>query len=61
MQIQRSLLFCGMLFSCGVALTQPDYQRNAPSLRRTQADPAIARALASITPAQIDQTVKNAG
>ena len=58
MQIQRSLLFSGMLFSCGVALAQPDYQRNAPSLRRAQADPAIARALASITPAQIDQTVK---
>src|SRR5437762_10335110 len=58
MQIQRALLFCGMLFSCGVALAQPDYQRNAPSLRRAQADPAIARALASITPAQIDQTVK---
>ena len=28
MQIQRSLLFCGMLFSCGAALAQPDYQRD---------------------------------
>ena len=58
MQIQRALLFCGMLFSCGIAAAQPDYQRHATSLRRAQPDPAIARALASITPAQIDQTVK---
>ena len=58
MQIQRALLFCGMVISCGVALAQPDYQRHGTSLRRAAADPAIARALASITPAQIDQTVK---
>lgn len=58
MQIQRALLFCGIVFTCGVALAQPDYQRHATSLKRIPADPAIARALASITPAQIDQTVK---
>jgi len=58
MQIQRALLFCGMLFPCGLAIAQPDYQRHATSVRPASADPAIARALASITPAQIDQTVK---
>jgi hypothetical protein len=57
MQIQRALLFCGMLFSCTIALAQPDYQRGSTSLRPAPADPAIAHALASITPAQIDQTV----
>lgn len=57
MQIQRALLFCGMLFSCTTALAQPDYQRGSTSLRPAPADPAIAHALASITPAQIDQTV----
>ncbi|WP_109487120.1 M28 family metallopeptidase [Occallatibacter savannae] len=58
MQIQRALLFCGVLFSCGSAIAQPDYQRHATSLKPAPADPAIARVLASITPAQIDQTVK---
>ena len=57
MQIQRTLLFCGVLFSCILAIAQPDYQRHATSLRPAPADPAIARALASITPSQIDQTV----
>jgi len=57
MQNRRALLFCGVLFSCGVAFAQPDYQRNATSLKRSPADPAIVRALATITPAQIDQTV----
>ena len=58
MQIQRALLFCGLAFFCGVAASQPDYQRHATSLKPAPPDPAIARALASITPAQIDQTVK---
>ena len=58
MQIQRALLFCGIVFYCGVALAQPDYQRHATPLKRAPADRAIARALATITPAQIDQTVK---
>lgn len=57
MQIQRALLFCGMLFSCGLAIAQPDYQRHATPLHPAPADPAITRALASITPSQIDQTV----
>jgi hypothetical protein len=57
MQIQRALLFCGMLFSCTIALAQPDYRGGATSLRPVPADPAIAHALASITPTQIDQTV----
>ena len=57
MQNRRALLFCGVLFSCGVAFAQPDYQRHATSLKRGPADPAIVRALATITPAQIDQTV----
>lgn len=57
MQIQRALLFCGMLSSCGLAIAQPDYQRHATPLQPAPADPAIARALASITPSQIDQTV----
>lgn len=58
MQIERALLFCGLAFFCGVAASQPDYQRHATSLRPAPADPAIVRALMSITAAQIDQTVK---
>ena len=58
MQIQRALLFCGLAFFCGVAASQPDYQRHATSLRPAPVDPAIAGALASITAAQLDQTVK---
>ncbi|MBS1804847.1 MAG: M28 family metallopeptidase [Acidobacteria bacterium] len=58
MQNERALLFCGILFSCGLAFSQPDYQRHATSLKPAPPDPAIARALASITAAQIDQTVK---
>lgn len=58
MQNERALLFCGILFSCGLAFAQPDYQRHATSLRPAPPDSAIARALTSITAAQIDQTVK---
>jgi hypothetical protein len=59
MQIQRALLFGGLGILCSISgLAQPDYQRHATSLGRAPADPAIARAVASITSAQIDQTVK---
>jgi len=59
MQIQRVLLFCCLAFSCAFAGAQPDYQRHATPVRHAPVDPAIARALASITPAQIDQTVNS--
>jgi hypothetical protein len=59
MQIQRVLLFCGLAFFSTLAVSQPDYQRHATPLRHAPVDPGIARALASITPAQIDQTVKS--
>ena len=58
MLIQRALLFCGLVFVCAHAVTQPDYQRNATPLRQAPVDPAIAHALITITPAQIDQTLK---
>jgi len=58
MHIQRALLFCGILSSCSLTIAQPDYQRHATSLGPAPADPAIARALSSITAAQIDQTIK---
>ncbi|HXS74539.1 MAG TPA: M28 family metallopeptidase [Terracidiphilus sp.] len=59
MQIQRALLFGGLAILCSISgLAQPDYQRHATSLRRAPADPAIARALASITSAHMNQTVK---
>jgi hypothetical protein len=59
MQIQRVLLFCGLVFSSALAGAQPDYRRHATPVRHAPVDPGIARALASITPAQIDQTVKS--
>jgi len=58
MQIQRALLFCGLASFCGVAASQPDYQRHATSLRPAPPDPQIVRVESAITAAQIDQTVK---
>jgi hypothetical protein len=50
-------LLCGLL-SCGIAIAQPDYKRNATPVRQAPADPAIARALATIKPSQIKQTIE---
>lgn len=54
----RTLLLCGLTLSCGSAIAQPDYQRIGTPVTQAPADPAIARALATVKPSQIKQTIE---
>ena len=57
MRVPPIALICGLALSC-VASAQPDYQLHATPVAPAPGDPAIARALATIKPSQIDQTIK---
>src|SRR6478752_6303036 len=52
------VLLCGIVLACGVAIAQPDYAFHATPLGSAPIDPAIARAIASIKPSQIHQTIE---
>lgn len=58
MRFARTVLLCGLAPVCGAAFAQPDYVLHATPVSAAPADPAIARALTSIKPSQIHQTVK---
>ena len=57
MRVPHIALICGLAISC-TANAQPDYQLHAAPVGPASADPAIVRALNSIRPSQIDQTIK---
>lgn len=54
----RRLLLCGLSLSCAFVIAQPDFERNAKAVGQAPADPEIARALATIKPSQIKQTIE---
>ena len=58
MKIPRLPLLCGLALSWTVATAQPDYQRKAAPIAQAPADPAIGKALLSIKPSQIKQTIE---
>jgi hypothetical protein len=59
MNLLSAALLCGVALIGVVAEAQPDYALHATPLGATPVDPAIARALATIKPQQIEQTVKS--
>ncbi len=58
MTFPQVVLLCGLALACGTANAQPDYVLHATPVGPAPADPAIARALTSIKPRQIEQTIK---
>ena len=58
MILPKHVLLCGMALLCEFALAQPDFKIHATPVSTAPADPAIARAIATIQPRQIEQTVK---
>jgi len=58
MWFARTILLCGLGLSCGYAFSQPDYVLHATPVVGAPPDPAIVRALTSIKPDQIHQTIK---
>lgn len=57
MKLPATLLLCGLALTCGSATGQADYTLHAP-VGHAPADPAIARAIQSIKPSQIQQTIE---
>ena len=58
MKISQFTLLLGLAMAVPVGLAQPDYLDGASPLAPAPPDPAIVRALKTITPAHIDQTIK---
>ncbi len=57
MKVTQVVLHCGLALACGIASAQPDYALHATPIGPAPVDPAIARALATIKPQQIQQTI----
>jgi hypothetical protein len=51
-------LLCGLALTCGGVIAQPDYALHATPIGPAPADPAIVRALATIKPQQIQETIQ---
>jgi len=58
MKLPQVVLLCGLALVCGAAKAQPDYVLHATPIGPAPVDPAIARALATIKPSQINETLK---
>jgi Peptidase family M28 len=58
MKLPQVVLLCGIGLVCGALNAQPDYAFHATSVGPAPVDPAIARAIASIKPSQIHQTIE---
>jgi Peptidase family M28 len=58
MWFARTVLLCGLALMRSAAYAQPDYVLHATPVSVATSDPAIARALASIKPSQIHQTIE---
>ncbi len=58
MKISRLVSFCGLALTGGVAIAQPDYALHATPVGPAPVDPAIVRALATIKPQQIHETIQ---
>jgi hypothetical protein len=58
MKIFHLIPLCGLAWACGAAHAQPDYVRHAAAVGPAPVDPAIVRALATIKPQQIHETIQ---
>ncbi|HUX43936.1 MAG TPA: M28 family metallopeptidase [Terracidiphilus sp.] len=58
MRFSQIAPLCGLVLTAAVCFAQPDYLRHATPVTAAPADPAIARALKSIQPAHIEQTIQ---
>ena len=58
MKITETILFCGLVIAAASCGAQPDYLVHATPVRPAAPDPAIARALKSIEPSHIQQTIE---
>lgn len=58
MKLSHLVLLCGLATAFGAANAQPDYKIHATQLPPATVDPAIARAIATIKPRQIEETIK---
>ncbi|HEY2467133.1 MAG TPA: M20/M25/M40 family metallo-hydrolase [Terracidiphilus sp.] len=58
MKLPQLVLLCGLALPFGVANAQPDYKIHAVPVPPATVDPAIARAIATIKPRQIEETIK---
>jgi hypothetical protein len=58
MKIPHFVLHGGLALACAAAIAQPDYALHATAVGPAPVDPAISRALATIKPQQIEETLK---
>ncbi len=58
MRVPQTVLLCGLALASAACSAQPDYERNATPIGPAPPDPAIARALKTVEPAHIDETIK---
>lgn len=57
MNLSHAVLLCGMALPASICRSQPDYLLNATPAAPATPDPAIVRALETIQPARIEQTI----
>jgi hypothetical protein len=58
MKLAQTALFCGLAMACNVATAQSDYKIHAIPASPAKVDPVIARAISTIQPRQIEETIK---
>ena len=58
MKLPQLALLAGLMLLYGIANAQPDYKIHATPVAAPKVDPAIARAIATIKPGQIEETIK---
>jgi Peptidase family M28 len=58
MNVRQHLMLCAWILAANSCLAQPDFLRNAAPVKPAPPDPAIARALQSIDPARIQETIE---
>lgn len=58
MKLAQTVLLCGLSAACIATYAQPDYTIHASPVSSAIVDPAIARAIATIKPRQIEETIK---
>jgi len=58
MNLSQAVLLCGMALTASIGRSQPDFQLYATPLAPATPDPAIARALQTVQPSRIEQTIK---
>ncbi|HUA98583.1 MAG TPA: hypothetical protein VMA34_09680 [Terracidiphilus sp.] len=58
MEVAQTLFVCAMALAASWAPAQPDFALHATPVAPAAADPAIARALRSVDPSRIQETIQ---